>query len=115
MKDIARPYKSAWEYRAVWRMGDEFIGKRWGVLNISHGIFVADFSIEIDAKRDIRARKKRHLEAQRAANRVARGKTELQIRQAMRDAADEKKRKKHEEYLALKRAAKYFKNIPFPA
>jgi hypothetical protein len=104
MKTIPRPYKSPWTYAISWRAGDDYIGRRWAVVNISHNLIICEFSLEIDAKRAARDLRKRHDDARRAANRIAKGAKPIR-----------EPNKKQIEWLNAKLAAHSFKHMPFPA
>ena len=104
MKTIPRPYKSPWSYALSWRAGDEFIGRRWAVINVSHCLIVRECSTEKEAKQAARDLRKYHAEARKAANRAAKGYP--RIREPNR---------KQIEWLETKLAAQSFTCIPFPS
>lgn len=104
MKTISRPYKSPWTYALSWRAGDEFAGRRWAVINVSHSVIVRECVTESDAKRAARDLRRYHAEARKAANRAAKGYP--RIREPNR---------KQIEWMEAKLAAHSFTCIPFPA
>lgn len=109
MKTIPRPFKSPWVYAIAWKPGDSYIGRRWTVLNVSHNLEIASFSLEVEAKTYARGKKKEHEKAMAAARRAARGYT------PPREPRSETIRKKSDEWLASKQGADFFNKIPFPA
>jgi hypothetical protein len=100
-KSIPRPFKSPWTYKARWLSGDENMGRRWGVVNVTHEIIVYRFPTEAEAKAAAREHQKQKRKA-----------ATLKVRAVVRAV---KSKKKIDEFITKKQGAKFFKSIPFPA